>query len=93
MTLADWQSGLAAVAVYVDGRHAPELDAHGQPLVDADVLILVNGSPEPVRFTLPEVSQRRSWHAELDSYDLGVPAADPAGQPRAAGGRPARGRG
>ncbi len=89
MTEADWLTGRQSVAIYVDGRHAPDLDAHGQPLLDADLLILVNGSPESVRFTLPEVAApRAAWHEELDSYDLGGPAAEPARTPAAARGQP-----
>jgi hypothetical protein len=57
MTVSQWQSGRKAVAVYVDGTLAPDLDAHGPPLLDDDVLILVNGPPRPVTFTVPEVGQ------------------------------------
>jgi isoamylase len=88
MTEADWQTGRQSVAIYVDGRHAPDLDAHGQPLLDADLLTLINGSPQSVRFTLPEVAPRAAWHEELDSYDLGGPAADPAAPPAAGRRRP-----
>jgi isoamylase len=88
MTDADWQSGGRSVAIYVDGSVAPDLDARGRALLDADVLILVNGAPEPVRFTIPEVAGHGSWRAELDSFDLGGPEARPAGSlaPRAGPG-------
>ncbi len=82
MTDAEWQSaGRKAIAVYVDGTVAPDLDPHGRPMLDDDLLTLVNGSPHPVTFTLPEVGKRCSWHVEVDSFDLGADSAkpDPAG--------------
>jgi isoamylase len=91
MTAADWQSPDSRfVAIYVDGTVAPDIDARGRPTLDADVLILVNGSPQPVTFTVPDVGKRRSWRPELNSYDLVPDRAEPA-QP---GGRdaPAAGR-
>ena len=77
MTVSHWQSGRKSVAVYVDGTVAPDLDAHGQPMLDDDVLILVNGSPRPVTFTIPEVGRRCSWHTEADSFDLGADITQP----------------
>jgi len=77
MTVSDWRSGRTAVAVYVDGTVAPDLDADGQPLLDDDVLILVNASPRPVTFTIPEVGKPSSWHTELDSFDLGADITAP----------------
>ena len=83
MTVSHWQSGRKAVAVYVDGTVAPDLDAHGQPILDDDVLILVNGSPRPVTFTIPQAGKPCSWHTEVDSFDLGADTATPdtAGPP------------
>jgi glycogen operon protein len=89
MTVSHWQSGRKSVAVYVDGTVVPDLDAHGQPVLDDDVLILVNGSPRPVTFTIPQVGKRCSWHTEVDSFDLGADitkpgtagATDPVGTP------------
>ena len=71
MTDADWQSpGDKTIAVYVDGTVAPDLDAHGRPMLDDDLLTLVNGSPHPVTFTIPDVGKRCSWRAEVDTFDL-----------------------
>jgi len=77
MTVSDWQSGRKSVAVYVDGTVAPDLDAHGRPVLDDDVLILVNGSPRPVTFTIPEVGKRCHWRTELDSFHLGADITRP----------------
>ena len=99
MTDADWQSGRRSVAIYIDGRLAPDLDARGQPLLDGDLLILLNGAPEPVRFTIPREARRSSWRAELDSFDLGAAKAAPgpgaagrAGAGRSQSGPPTAGR-
>jgi isoamylase len=67
----DWQSSSRkSMATYIDGTVAPDLDAHSQRMLDDDVLILVNGSPRPVTFTIPQVGKQCSWHAEVDSFDL-----------------------
>jgi len=44
---------------------------------------LVNGSPRPVTFTIPQVGKRCSWHTEVDSFDLGADTTTPdtAGPP------------
>ncbi len=81
MTAADWDSpGSKSMAVYIDGTVAPDLDTYGRPMLDDDLLILVNGAPLPVTFTIPEVGKRHSWRAEVDSFDLSEPtgAADSA---------------
>ena len=83
MTAADWQSpSRKSIAIYVDGTVAPDLGEHGQLLLDDDVLILVNGSPRPVTFTIPQVGKRCSWHAEADSFEL--PAETASRQPAGA---------
>ena len=85
MTGPDWQAGRQSVAIYVDGSHAPEMEPRGRPLLDGDVLILVNGSPEPVPFTIPETARPCSWRAEVDSFDPDPPATETA-RPGADGG-------
>ena len=78
MTISHWQSpDRKSVAVYVDGTVAPDLDAHGQPMLDDDVLILVNGSPRPVTFTIPQVGKPCSWRTEVDSFDLAADITTP----------------
>ncbi len=94
MTDADWKTpDSKALAVYVDGMAAPDRDARGQPILDDDLLTLVNGSPDPVTFTIPKVGKRCSWRKELDSFDLAAdtPESHPAAAHDAAaagGGRP-----
>ena len=69
------------MATYIDGTVAPDLDARSQRMLDDDVLILVNGSPRPVTFTIPQVGKRCTWHTELDSFDPGTAGLGPAGTP------------
>ncbi len=77
MTDAYWHSADSkAVAVYVDGTVAADLDAHGRPMLDDDLLTLVNGSPYPITFTIPEVGKRCSWQVEVDSFYLGADTAE-----------------
>ena len=50
MTADDWNDPLArALAVVLDGDGEPDRDADGLPLVDDDLLLLVNGWWEPLR--------------------------------------------
>jgi glycogen operon protein len=88
MTDTDWQSpATESVAVYVDGTVTPDHDPRGQPMLDDDMLVLVNGSAEPVSFTIPDAGKRCSWRAEIDSFDLRTDAAAPTD---AGAGRQAR---
>ena len=87
MATADWQApDRKTVAVYIDGTVAADLDAHGRPMLDDDLLILVNGSPYLVTFTIPEVGKRCSWQVEVDSFDLSADTAKP--HPASAQGTP-----
>ena len=73
MTPARWDDpGARSVAVLVDGVAEPDRDAHGRPLWDDDLLLLVNGWWERLEFTLPP---RGPWRPVLDSYagTIGVP--------------------
>ena len=40
--------------MYLDGSDAPDLGPDGQPLLDDDFLVLVNGWWEPIEFTIPD---------------------------------------
>ncbi|TAL22835.1 MAG: glycogen debranching enzyme GlgX [Aquabacterium sp.] len=48
------------------GRNTGEADELGNPVIGNSLLILVNGSPEPVTFTLP-VHRTRNWRAHFDT--------------------------
>jgi glycogen operon protein len=76
MTLANWNDpGARSVAVYLDGRDAPDLTADGTPLLDDDFLLLVNAWWEPLGFVVPPARSGQLWEAELDTYQPAGAAA------------------
>jgi glycogen operon protein len=84
MTKDCWDDGNAlALGVYLDGSDAPDTGPDGQPMLDDDFLVLVNGWWEPLEFTIPPDSQTRSglaWRKEIDSFD---PASAGGDEPQA----------
>jgi glycogen operon protein len=83
------------VAVFVDGSVAPDNDRWGEPLLDHNLLVLVNGVADAVEFRVPDTSPAArssgAWRLELDtSLPEGEPASTPlvrAGEPVLAPGR------
>jgi isoamylase len=85
MTESDWRAGWTrSVVAYFDGSRDADRDDLGRPLLDDDLLLLVNGWWEPLTFTLPDVGSPRDWAFELDTFS-GVfgAAAGVAGKPGA----------
>jgi glycogen operon protein len=69
MTDSDWQSNEArSVAAYFDGARDPDLDERGRPILDDDLLLVLNGWWEPLTFTLPDVDGPRAWEREIDTF-------------------------
>ena len=98
MTDADWNDPLArALALVLDGDGEPDRDADGRPIVDDDLLVLVNGWWEPLPFTLPPPpappvdpgtdaaravpAGAAGWRLELDTHAGTVWPADAATHP------------
>jgi isoamylase len=73
MTHADWVDPLArTVAVLIDGCAEPDRDERGRPMIDDDLLVLINGWWEPMRFRLPPAPHpgarpSPAWRIELDT--------------------------
>ena len=83
MTDSDWSAGWTrSVVAYFDGTRDADRDDRGRPMLDDDLLLLINGWWEPLTFTLPEVGSVRSWRLELDSF---AGTAAPAAQTGRAG--------
>ena len=79
MNDSDWGAGWTrSVMAYVDGTRDPDLDERGRPILDDDLLLVVNGWWEPLTFTLPDRGIPRAWRREVDSF---------TGEAGAAGGR------
>jgi isoamylase len=78
MTMADWDdpNGLA-IALYLDGRDAPDRTADGTWLLDDDFMVLVNAWWEPLDFVLPATRPQARWQVELDTHDLVAQSAPP----------------
>jgi isoamylase len=64
-----------ALGVYLDGSDAPDTGPDGQPLLDDDFLVLVNGWWEPLEFTIPDPRPGLTWRAEIDTFDPGAVTA------------------
>jgi len=72
-----WQDpSRAAIAVYLDGSVKPDRNAWGEPLVDHDLLVLVNGHDRPTRFVIPAATANGRppvvWRLEMDTSLLGA---------------------
>ncbi len=84
MDNGDWGDPNAlALGIYLDGSDDPDQAADGSLLVDDDFLVMVNAWWEPLDFTIPAGRAGQAWLTEIDSYQLGAPAADSG--PRRAG--------
>src|SRR4051794_21394511 len=74
MTDVDWRDPASrAVAMLIDGSAEPDRDADGRPMIDEDLLILVNGWWDDLPFTLPappgqHAGASASWRIELDTF-------------------------
>ena len=62
-------------------------DQRGRPLLDDDLLILVNAWWEAVAFSLPDIGRPADWQVELDTYDPQRITAVTAGDPVTVGPR------
>ncbi|HET6452701.1 MAG TPA: glycogen debranching protein GlgX, partial [Spirochaetia bacterium] len=61
---ADWAAERRTLALVIDGNKS-ETDADRD---DADILLMLNASAEPVLFTLPPVPQgKEAWHRAIDT--------------------------
>jgi isoamylase len=70
MTQDCWDdSNALALGVYLDGSDAPDTGPDGQPLLDDDFLVLVNGWWEPLEFTVPDCRPGLVWQTSIDSFD------------------------
>ncbi len=68
MSDAEWgQSFVRCLGVYLAGRAIDEQDERGRPLIDDDLLILMNAHHEAIPFTLPAFDSTQ-WHALLDTH-------------------------
>jgi isoamylase len=87
MTGSDWDNpATRCLAIYVDGRHDPDHDAEGRPLLDDEFLVMVNGWKDPVDFVIRQVNGTARWSVAIDTSWL-PSASDGDGNVRLAGDR------
>lgn len=68
MTEEEWQApDTRAVAIRLDGREIGESDAFGTPLLDDHLVIILNASPDTVRFCVPETLRTGDWRVRFDT--------------------------
>jgi len=68
MTGQDWDSGAAAVGVFLNGDAITDRDRRGQRISDDSFLLLFNGNDEPAEWTLPG-PWGGPWELVLDTSD------------------------
>jgi isoamylase len=68
MTGQDWDSGVAAVGVFLNGDAITDRDRRGQRISDDSFLLLFNGHDEPAEWTLPG-PWGGPWELVLDTSD------------------------
>ena len=69
MTDSDWEAGWTrSVVAYHDGHQDADRDDRGRPMLDDDLMLIVNGWWEQLTFTLPDVGSPRAWMKEVDSF-------------------------
>jgi isoamylase len=77
MSDEDWDASWArCIGVFLAGELADEVDAKGDPLVDNSLIILLNSSPDSIKFKMPGIQGK--WKVALDTRSA-VPGADPKG--------------
>jgi len=70
MTEEEWHDPeTRAVAIRLDGREIGEVDGFGTPIVDDHLLIILNASPDTVRFRVPETLRTGDWHVRIDTCE------------------------
>jgi isoamylase len=71
MSVEDWQNPhTKSMAMFLAGRGIDEVDEAGRPLVDDNLLLLINASELDIPFTVPKLpAVREPWQLLLDTHD------------------------
>jgi isoamylase len=85
MTGQDWDSGAAAVGVYLNGDAITDRDRRGQRVSDDSFLLLFNGHDKPTEWMLPG-PWGGPWELVLDTSDTASAAGAVRGSAGLAGG-------
>jgi glycogen operon protein len=92
MTAGDWSDGGAkSIAMVLSGSAQPDLGENGAPLVDDDLVLLINGWWEPLTFAtgwpFGGTATGGKFTIESDSYDPGRQGSTVAHSPVTVGPR------
>jgi isoamylase len=83
MNDADWSNpATACLTVFLSGHGIDETDEFGEPLVDDDFALVLNGAAVDLAFVLPPPSEgARDWQILVDTADAPLPSrAAPGGR-------------
>jgi glycogen operon protein len=74
MSDEEWgQPFVRCLGMYLAGRAIEEQDERGRPIIDDDLLVLLNAHHEPIPFALPAFNGSARWHAGIDTqHDSGL---------------------
>ncbi len=67
MTDAEWLGELLHLGVLLAGEGLDVREATGEPIVDDNLLLLFNGSPDPINFRMPAATSKLSWELVIDT--------------------------
>ncbi|GIF78069.1 glycogen debranching protein GlgX [Asanoa siamensis] len=68
--ISDWDTGVNALTLFVNGEGIKERGRYGQRQVDDSFLLCFNGHHEPLRFTLPPAEYGEKWQVVFDTAHL-----------------------
>jgi isoamylase len=81
MSDEDWSnSETRSLGVFYAGEGIDEPDADGNPILDDDLLLLVNSHSEPIDFSLPFPKDERAWELLLDTAQDDAEEQKPGGE-------------
>ena len=74
MSDADWQDrSTRTLGMFLAGHGIDDVDDHGEPISDDDLLLLLSSAPEAVEFTLPDLKDGgQAWELLIDTSDDSV---------------------
>ncbi|CAN01477.1 glycogen debranching protein GlgX [Clavibacter michiganensis] len=68
----DWESGLRAIGMFLNGNGIRGRDRRGEDIYDTHFLLYFNAHDEPVSFTLPSDEYADAWETVIDTAGVGA---------------------
>jgi glycogen operon protein len=72
MTRRDWEGGLHALGVFLNGDEISERTPRGEPIRDDSFIVLLSAHHEPLEFLLPARRFGMRWELELSTLEPGL---------------------